>query len=56
MTPALQSDLSVVITDNKAFSGYNMSWCLFNFMAGLIQFIFGCFSFWVKSKYKEDIK
>ena len=46
----------MIITDNKAFSGYNLPWCIFNFAAGLIQFSLGCVSFWVRNKYSETVK
>lgn len=52
MTQQFQSGLQVVLTDNEAFTGYNISWCIFNFLVALLQFTLGCISFCVQSKKK----
>lgn len=49
MTDSFKSDLSLVLTDNKALSGLNLPSCIFYFVAAILQFALGCFSFWARA-------
>jgi hypothetical protein len=56
LQPELTNSLSIELTNNQAFYGYNISLCTFNFVWAFFMFCLACLSFYITSKESSEVK